>query len=143
MLSRAKSRGYNIGLRLIDEFLAKSGVPGCSSFTEAVEVTARVGFKMFLGVSAEISKWNSDETACSILIPENPLIDYVDLPPQYGELLYSNVLCGIIRGALEMVQMRVECQMVKNLLKGDETNEIRVELKGVLTDDMAEEYQED
>ncbi len=128
---------------MIDEFLAKSGVPGCSGFPEAAEVVARVGFKMFLGISAEASKWNSDETACSIIIPENPLIDYVELPPQYSELLYSNVLCGVIRGALEMVQMRVECHMVKDVLKEDETNEIRIELKGVLADDMAEEYQEE
>ncbi len=106
-------------------------------------MTARVGFKMFIGVSAEVSKWNSDETACSILIPENPLIDYVELPPQYSELLYSNIFCGVIRGALEMIQMRVECYMVKDVLKGDETNEIRVELKSVLGDDMAEEYQEE
>ncbi len=128
---------------MIDEFLAKSGVPGCSGFHEAAEVAARVGFKMFLGISAEASKWNADETACSIIITETPLNDYVELPPEYSELLYSNVLCGVIRGALEMVQLRVECHMVKDVLKGDETNEIRVELKGVLADDMAEEYQEE
>lgn len=36
-------------------------------------------------------------------LPDNPLADFVELPPAYGELRYSNLLCGVIRGALEMV----------------------------------------
>lgn len=34
---------------------------------------------------------------------ENPLAEFVELPPQYQGLNYSNLLCGVIRGALEMV----------------------------------------
>lgn len=34
--------GYNIGLRLIDDFLAKTNMSRCSSFKEAGEVIARV-----------------------------------------------------------------------------------------------------
>ena len=35
---------------------------------------------------------------------ENPLAEFVELPPQYQGLNYSNLLCGVIRGALEMVR---------------------------------------
>ena len=35
-------RGYNIGIRLIDEFLAKSNVSGCVDFKETAEVIAKV-----------------------------------------------------------------------------------------------------
>lgn len=35
-------RGYNIGQKLIDEFLAKSGLGACSSFREVAEVIAKV-----------------------------------------------------------------------------------------------------
>lgn len=36
-------RGYNIGVRLIDEFLAKSNVSRCVDFKETAEVIAKVG----------------------------------------------------------------------------------------------------
>lgn len=35
-------RGYNIGVRLIDEFLAKSNVTRCVDFKETAEVIAKV-----------------------------------------------------------------------------------------------------
>ena len=54
------------------------------------------------------------------------MAEFVELPPSaYGVLWYSNVLCGVLRGALEMVQMRVEAQFVKDVLQGDEVSEIR------------------
>jgi hypothetical protein len=37
---------------------------------------------------------------------ENPLADFVELPDDgraQDELWYSNILCGVLRGALEMV----------------------------------------
>ena len=37
------------------------------------------------------------------ILEDNPLTDYVELPEQLGNLKYCNVLCGVIRGALEMV----------------------------------------
>lgn len=36
------SRGYNIGVRLVDEFLAKSNVSRCVDFKETAEVIAKV-----------------------------------------------------------------------------------------------------
>ena len=39
----SSNRGYNIGTRIIDEFLAKSGVPQCSGFKDACETCAKVG----------------------------------------------------------------------------------------------------
>jgi Transport protein particle (TRAPP) component len=38
------SRGYNIGVRLIDEFLAKSNVSRCVDFRETADVIAKVYF---------------------------------------------------------------------------------------------------
>ena len=35
-------RGYNIGTRLIEDFLARSGVPRCNGFLETAEVIAKV-----------------------------------------------------------------------------------------------------
>lgn len=41
----------------------------------------------------------------SIIIEENPLAEFVELPDSYMKSLwYSNVLCGVIRGSLDMVR---------------------------------------
>lgn len=102
--AQLEKMGYNIGIRLIDEFLAKAGIGSCSSFTETAEVIAKVGFKMFLGVTAEVVGATTSEF--SLQFAENPLADFVELPEQYSSLAYSNMLCGVLRGALEMVQVR-------------------------------------
>ena len=39
------------------------------------------------------------------ILEDNPLTDFVEIPEGYAGLRYCNVLCGIIRGALEMVRM--------------------------------------
>lgn len=38
------------------------------------------------------------------VLTDNPLADFVELPDEYRSLRYSNLLPGVIRGALEMVR---------------------------------------
>ena len=45
----------------------------------------------------------------SLIFEENPLADFVELPDDgraQDELWFSNILCGVLRGALEMVRRR-------------------------------------
>ncbi|EKX45972.1 trafficking protein particle complex subunit 3 [Guillardia theta CCMP2712] len=126
--------GFGIGQRLIDELLAKSNVGQCSDFRETAEVLAKVGFKMFLGVTGNISNWNQEDTEFSLLLDDNPLVDFVEIPDDLKELKYCNILCGVIRGALEMVNLRVECEYTKCTLWGDDCMEIRVRLLEKLED---------
>jgi len=37
-------RGYNIGVRLIEDFLARSGIGRCNDFRETAEVIAKVSY---------------------------------------------------------------------------------------------------
>ena len=133
--------GYNIGVRLIDEFLAKSNVSRCRDFRETADVIAKVAFKMFLGITCDVTGWNQAGTACSLLVPaENPITDFVEIPESMAKLDYCNLLCGVLRGALEMVQMRVSCKIGRDVLKGDDVTELRVELLEVLEDQAGDEY---
>lgn len=45
----------------------------------------------------------------SLIFTENPLAEFVELPPEAlrGGLWYSNVLAGVLRGSLEMVRGRM------------------------------------
>ena len=75
---------------------------------------------------------------------ENPLADFVVLPPQFmggqGDTLwYSNLLCGVIRGALDMLNMKVNCYFVKDTLLGDMQTEMRIELREL----VPEKYEDD
>lgn len=68
-------------------------------------VITQVGFKMFLGVTASVTSWDAEGTCCSIILEDNPLVDFVELPDTCQGLYYCNVLSGVIRGALEMVSL--------------------------------------
>ena len=83
---------------------ARGGGARCRNFREAMETVAGPAFKMFLGVSAVLEAWAPDGSACTLRLADNPLADFVELPPTYSELRYSSLLCGVIRGALEMVR---------------------------------------
>lgn len=63
----------------------------------------QVGFKMFLGVTASVTNWDADGTSCSLVLEDNPLVDFVELPDTCQGLYYCNILSGVVRGALEMV----------------------------------------
>jgi hypothetical protein len=43
------------------------------------------------------------EKEYGLIFSDNPLNEFVELPDKYNNLWYSNLLCGIIRGALETV----------------------------------------
>ncbi|EDO30651.1 predicted protein [Nematostella vectensis] len=126
--------GYNIGVRLIEDFLARSNVGRCHDFRETADVIAKLGFKMFLGITPVVANWSAGSDEFSLILENNPLADFVELSQGHEGLLYSNILCGVLRGALEMVQMEVDVWFVQDALRGDETTEIRVKFIKKLED---------
>ena len=51
------------------------------------------------------------------------------------------MICGVIRGALEAINIKVECKYNKDVLKGNDVNEIRVKLIEIIEEKLQEEEQ--
>lgn len=125
----SRRRGYNIGTRLIEDFLARTSMPRCADLRETAEVIAKVGFKTFLNITPSVTYPQPPATGTAtpstntnggpplpfpaefiLTLDENPLAEFAELPrdalpSDAGEgLWFSNVLCGVLRGALEMVR---------------------------------------
>ncbi|XP_016105720.1 trafficking protein particle complex subunit 3-like [Sinocyclocheilus grahami] len=118
--------GYNIGVRLIEDFLARSSVGRCHDFRETADVIAKVAFKMYLGITPSVTNWSPAGDEFSLILESNPLVDFVELPDNHSNLVYSSLLCGVLRGALEMVQMAVDVRFAQDTLRGDNVTEIRM-----------------
>ncbi|KAJ1961175.1 hypothetical protein GGI12_003390 [Dipsacomyces acuminosporus] len=130
--------GYNIGIRLIDDLLARTGLERCPDLHATAEVISKVGFKMFLNIVPTVTSWSADSKEFSLILDDNPLNDFCELPPKAIQdgLWYSNVLCGVIRGAMEMMQMQADVSFVRDVLRGDDTSEIRVKLEKLLDEEV-------
>lgn len=76
-------------------------------------------------------KWREDGKEFSLVFKGNPLHEFVQLPSQYSDLRYSNILCGVIRGALFMVATRylpAVCMRVLAYLCSDKCNYVGVKI---------------
>jgi hypothetical protein len=138
--------GYNIGLRLIDDYLAKSNtMRRCSNFRETAEMIARVrifGLPALAEQATPKAVTLTNVLLLQVVFDENPFADFVELPDDgraQDELWYSNILCGVLRGALEMVQMQVEAHFVSDVLRGNDTTEMRVTLIRYIDDELPPE----
>lgn len=118
-------RGYNMGTRLVEDFLARTGLQRCNTFAETAEVVAKVAFRAFLNIAPTVSfpppapsaaGVGAGAGAAAVPVPatatefvltfeENPLAEFAELPrdAREGGLWFSNVYAGVVRGALEMV----------------------------------------
>ena len=66
-----------------------------------------------------VANWNQTNDEFSLILDQNPLTDFVELPEDHPNLLYSNILCGVIRGALEMVSTATKMFLLPHFQLGD------------------------
>ena len=55
---------YNMGIRLVEEYLAKTRTREVQSFKNICENIASKAFPMYVGCTAVIEKWSEDEQSC-------------------------------------------------------------------------------
>ena len=131
------SMGYNIGVRLIEDFLARTALPRCPNMVMTSEVISKIAFKIFLNITPLVDNWNSNKDSFSLILVENPLAEFVELPQDARkQLWYSNIICGVLKGALEMVQLECDVNFVSDVLRGDASTEIKVKLNKILKDEI-------
>ena len=105
---------------------------------------AQKALPMYLSMGdARLEDWNEAGTSVLLVLPHNPLENWVELPEDLAALQYSNLLAGAIRGALEMVNLRVNCMFESDALKGAAHTVIKVELSEVIKVEAAEQYRDE
>jgi len=125
--------GYNIGIRLIEDFLARSPTAGrCVDLRESAE-RVQSAIKLYTPLNPSLTNITSEEF--SLLFDNcHPFAEFAELPDNCQELKYCNVLVGCIKGALNSVQMEVQCWIEKDFLKGDSCTEVKVRFVRKLVD---------
>ena len=140
----------------------------------ALMAPPQVAFKTFLNITPTISypapsappppgpggQTLPQPSEFILTLDDNPLSEFAELPrdAREGGLWFSNVLCGVIRGALEMVscwpapfgeamcrddereqiQMQVETRFLSDALRGDGSTELYVRLIRIMDEEQPE-----
>jgi len=135
--------GHGIGVRCMDELLAllvqqQQHNADFANFQDTAELIS-AGLRLFWGVSADVTVTDGSYT---LVLTDNPLTSFVELPTEYKDLEYSQLFCGMVRGMLETIQYDCAVQMVHNTLAGKGTR-IQVTLNQVVAAGAGDDYHEE
>ena len=89
-------RGYNIGVRLIEDFLSRSGVNKCTDFKETANIISKLAFKQYLGIQPVVGSWSNDSKTFSLVFTSIPF---------YGMYIYMCVCMCVVCGVCPYVCM--------------------------------------
>ena len=119
--------GYDIGKRLVDDLiddLQKGFDP--SDQNKLMEKLICQLAQYYLGIIGNYNQVGENEF--HLKFNQNPISLYVELPEYLEGLCYSNIICGIMRGMLEITGFEVKCELIKDKMKGDDINDIKISL---------------
>ena len=119
--------GYEMGKRLVDDLIDdfQRGLDTLDQNKLMEKLIIQLA-QYYLGI---IGTYNQvSEKEFHLIFPENPISFYVELPESLNELCYSNIICGIFRGMLEISGFEIQCEFDKDKMKGDEVNDLKITL---------------
>ena len=119
--------GYDIGKRLVDDLIDdfQRGLDP-SDQNKLMERLINQLTEYYLGI---IGTYNQvSEKEYHLIFPENPISSYVELPESLEGLCYPNIICGILRGMMEISGFEIQCEFVKDKMKGDDINDLKITL---------------
>ena len=119
--------GYEMGKRLVDDLIDDfQRVIDVSDQNKLMEKLITQLAQFYLGI---IGTYNQvSEKEFHLIFPLNPISFYVELPESLNDLCYSNIICGMIRGMLEISGFEVQCEFFKDKMKGDDVNDLKITL---------------
>lgn len=93
--------GYNMGLRMADDLLAKNPKIGkCSEMQQIAEIISKNALKCYLGVGSQVIAGGSSANEFSIVLDSNPLVEFVVgfvcFPRFRGDLLFGTLTVQLI-----------------------------------------------
>ncbi|XP_026313543.1 trafficking protein particle complex subunit 3 [Hyposmocoma kahamanoa] len=102
--------GYNMGVRLVEDFLARTTSGRCLEMRETADKIQQA-FRLYLNMQPTVTSWSSSGDEFSLVWDQCPLSEWVEMPS--NGLKYCAIIPGAIRGALQMVQLDVQCWFVQ------------------------------
>ncbi|KAL6927937.1 hypothetical protein ACO0SA_004560 [Hanseniaspora valbyensis] len=129
--TKLKEMGRNIGSRLIDDFYAKvtTQIPRCSNLKDLGNTLSYVGFKLYLNCVPKVL-FDENEKIIKLRFDNdiNIFSKFVELPDEFKNkrLYYSNIISGVIEGALSGIALKSDVKYVSDTLLGDSTTEIQI-----------------
>ena len=118
--------GYDIGKRLVDDLIDDFQRVDQSDQNKLMEKLICQLAQHYLGIIGNYNQVGENEF--HLKFNQNPISLYVELPEYLEGLCYSNIICGIMRGMLEITGFEVKCEFIKDKMKGDDINDIKITL---------------
>ena len=118
--------GYDIGKRLVDDLIDDFQRVDTSDQNKLMEKLICQLAQHYLGIIGNYNQVGENEF--HLKFNQNPISLYVELPESLEGLCYSNIICGIMRGMLEITGFEVKCELIKDKMKGDDINDIKITL---------------
>ena len=118
--------GYDIGKRLVDDLIDDFQRVDQSDQNKLMEELICQLAQHYLGIIGNYNQVGENEF--HLKFNQNPISLYVELPESLEGLCYSNIICGIMRGMLEITGFEVKCEFIKDKMKGDDINDIKITL---------------
>jgi trafficking protein particle complex subunit 3 len=167
MQQTLETMGHSMGLRSLEELLAKSAVlqlPPLGSTSDDAEdsglsqamATVKIAFKVFFGINVETKRLTTSASedaepskttaGYAINFTDNPLAIFVALPEDESErprFEYCELLCGWVRGLLEALAFDCTCRMESSMLKSADRYQISVLLNQVIREGAGADYHEE